>query len=120
MNINEVQTKSIKSLRGVKDAPSGYGEKFRNIRNNERFWRKKGWQYHLPATNLPGRWAKEIGEHVVWAIGVKPISRTSSMYWFQRRKDHGFRRHSIGRHREALKRRSSFRLMKDNNNLNNK
>ena len=98
-------------LRGVSNAPSGFGSKHRIIRDEDEHWLNKGWEYLLPATNLPARWSKCILGEVVWAICVEETNLESGVYWFERRKDHHFRRQSIASEREARHRRSGLRLL---------
>ena len=100
-------------LRGVSNAPSGFGSKHRLIRNGDEHWLNKGWEYLLPATNLPTRWSKCILGEVVWAICVEEINQEAGVYWFERRKDHWFTRQKLASHKKALHCRRMLKLVQD-------
>jgi len=88
-------------LKGVALAPSGFGYKYRPIRTDDVLWEKKGWEYLLPATNLPARWIKEIAGELVWAIKGDEIDGEHSFFHFQRARDHHFRRHILASDEKA-------------------
>ena len=60
--------------------------KRRTLFNANWLWEFKGWTYQLPATNLPGRWEKEIAGAVVWAYEIELIGRYGR-YTFERCSD---------------------------------
>ena len=101
-------------LRGVSGVTSGFSYKLRYIRDDDDFWLKKGWEYLLPATNLPARWSKMVGSEVVWAMFAGESSDCYSRYNFWRRKDHWFNRHTLASHQKALQSRSLFTLVQGN------
>ena len=101
-------------LRGVSDVPSGFSCKLRYIRDDDDFWLKKGWEYLLPATMLPARWAKRVGSEVVWAILADESGDNASRYNFWRRKDHWFERRSLANNQKALQSRRLFTLVQSN------
>ena len=98
-------------LRGVLNAPSGFSCKLRHVREDDEFWQKKGWEYLLPATNLPARWSKMVGSEVVWAMFAGERGDNYNLYNFWRRKDHWFDRHKLASHQKALQARSNFKLL---------
>ena len=99
-------------LRGVLNAPSGFSCKLRHVRDDDEFWQKKGWEYLLPATNLPARWSKMVSGEVIWAIFAGERSDNYSRYNFWRRKDHWFGRHKLASQQKALQARAKFKLLK--------
>lgn len=60
--------------------------KRRRLLNADWLWELRGWTYRLPATNLPGRWEKEIAGVVVWAHILELKGRYGG-YTFERRSD---------------------------------
>ena len=74
--------------------------KRRTLLNADWLWEFKGWTYQLPATNLPGRWEKEIAGVVVWAYDSELRGRYGR-YTFERRTDAHERRW-----RKAVRKRS--------------
>ena len=60
--------------------------KQRTLLNAVWLWELKGWTYQLPATNLPGRWEKEISGSIVWAYKLEQRGRYGK-YTFERRSD---------------------------------
>lgn len=98
-------------LRGVSHSPSGFSPKLRHVREDDEFWLKKGWEYLLPATNLPARWSKQVGGEVIWAIVTGERQEDYNLYNFWRRKDHGFRRHALASDKKALQARGNFKLL---------
>ena len=98
-------------LREGAHSPSGFSPKLRHVREDDEFWLKKGWEYLLPATNLPARWSKQIGGEVIWAIVTGERGEDYNLYNFWRRKDHGFRRHALASQTKALQARNKFKLL---------